>query len=737
MSDDTPKKSEGKRRRRRRGGGGRGGDSGQAGGASAGGGDGHKPAREGGEGRRRRRRRRPTDSAAAGGQRGEGTGAASQHSESEGGGGEERGRRSRRSGADGGRGGRSQSRRGRRRGERRDGDGAPRGRRGRRKPADESARADAEANVQTPASEFDDAASADIKLGRRERDDEAGAPDPVSAPPPRIHYPEPPADDPDPLTWMLEAFDGDDDQEPDEPRRAVEAEDATGEEETASEADATAVAEGATGAGPAETAPASTAGDTAEAAEVAEEAAREAVEAAASGGEVKAEVAPAEAAEVASSDEAAAGRDGEAAAGDAGAEGAADDEHEGDAAETAGEAAEIAGEVKADAGEAAEIAGEVTADAGDAAETAGEVTADAGEVTADAGDAAASAGNASDVTASASDSDAEAADNAGEGKASASDEAAEVGDAAGDADQPVVARAPKARRPAPEVDLDSPVYMLAGVKFSASGRIHLYDAGDGDYARGEQVVVESERGVRVGVIAVAAVRKAHRRGRQLKQILRRPNRGDLRTIERNHARAEEALRDARAVARRLEMPIKVFRAEPAHTGKRLIIYFTAEERIDFRALVRELSRSLNCRVEMRQTGVRDEARAVGGIGSCGRELCCTTWLPEFVPVSIKMAKDQGLVLNPTKVSGQCGRLKCCLVYEQATYAELRKGLPKLGKRVITSEGDEGRVVEVDVLRQRVRVSLGPGDFRVLTADQVKPMFPSQPQRGGRKSSAPE
>ncbi|MEP6864959.1 MAG: regulatory iron-sulfur-containing complex subunit RicT, partial [Deltaproteobacteria bacterium] len=130
-------------------------------------------------------------------------------------------------------------------------------------------------------------------------------------------------------------------------------------------------------------------------------------------------------------------------------------------------------------------------------------------------------------------------------------------------------------------------------------------------------------------------------------------------------------------------------------------------------------------------GVRDEAKAVGGIGSCGLTLCCTTWLPDFVPVSIKMAKDQGLVLSPTKVSGQCGRLKCCLVYEQAAYAEMRKGLPKLGKRVVGARG-EGRVVEVDVLRQRIRVSYGPGDTEVVPAAEVKPLFPAgnQPPREG-------
>lgn len=274
--------------------------------------------------------------------------------------------------------------------------------------------------------------------------------------------------------------------------------------------------------------------------------------------------------------------------------------------------------------------------------------------------------------------------------------------------------------------LDTPVRNVVGVKFSPAGRIYLYDAGDHDYQRGEEVVVESDRGVRIGTVAVNAVRKP-RRQQDLKRVLRRPNRSDLRADERNQERASSALKMARDVARTVDLPIKIFRVEYAHSGKKAQVYFTAEDRVDFRDLVRELSLALRCRVEMRQTGVRDEAKLVGGIGSCGQELCCTTWLPEFVPVSIKMAKDQGLVLNPTKVSGQCGRLKCCLVYEQPIYAELRKGLPKLGKRVVTEAG-EGRVVEVDVLHQRVRVSLGPGEFQVFPADQVKPMFPSQQQQ---------
>ncbi|ACY18951.1 PSP1 domain-containing protein [Haliangium ochraceum] len=283
-------------------------------------------------------------------------------------------------------------------------------------------------------------------------------------------------------------------------------------------------------------------------------------------------------------------------------------------------------------------------------------------------------------------------------------------------------------------DLGAPVHNIAGIKFSAAGRIFHYDAGDVHYERGEMVMVASERGMRMGTVAVSARRMSRPRG-NLRSIVRRPNANDRRAAASNESRGAEALAVVQERVREQGLPMKVFRAEFPPSSKKVVVYFTAEERLDFRELVRDLSKRLRCRVEMRQTGVRDEAKLVGGIGSCGRELCCTTWLPEFVPVSIKMAKDQGLVLNPTKVSGQCGRLKCCLVYEQETYAALRKGLPKLGKRVVTEEGEEGRVVEVDVLHQRVRVAVGPGDFRVLNAGEVRPMFPSQKPRGGGPGDA--
>jgi cell fate regulator YaaT (PSP1 superfamily) len=262
-----------------------------------------------------------------------------------------------------------------------------------------------------------------------------------------------------------------------------------------------------------------------------------------------------------------------------------------------------------------------------------------------------------------------------------------------------------------------------------AGRISWCDAGDASYTPGERVLVDSDRGARLAWIATPPQRRTTR-DRGLRRVIRRANDHDLRGERDGEADRAHALRVAKDQAAALRLPLKVFRVEKS--GGKLVVYYTSDDRLDLRDFVHGVGTATGARVELRQLGVRDEAKVVGGIGSCGLTLCCTTWLPDFVPVSIKMAKDQGLVLSPTKVSGQCGRLKCCLVYEQAGYAELRKGLPKLGKRVISARG-EGRVVEVDVLRQRVRVSYAPGESEVLPATEVKPMFPS----GNRPSPEPD
>jgi cell fate regulator YaaT (PSP1 superfamily) len=287
--------------------------------------------------------------------------------------------------------------------------------------------------------------------------------------------------------------------------------------------------------------------------------------------------------------------------------------------------------------------------------------------------------------------------------------------------------------------LGEDVASVVGVRFVPAGRITWFDASDADYTPGERVLVDAERGSRLGWIATITLRRGTR-DRGLRRVIRRANEQDLRGETETDENRVRVLRTAKDKAAALRLPLKVFRIEVG--GGKLVVYYTSDERMDLRDFVRDVGQATGMRPELRQLGVRDEAKAVGGIGSCGLTLCCTTWLPDFVPVSIKMAKDQGLVLSPTKVSGQCGRLKCCLVYEQAAYAEMRKGLPKLGKRVVGARG-EGRVVEVDVLRQKVRVSYGPGDTEVVAASEVTPLFPAgnqaprERQPGGRTEPRPQ
>jgi cell fate regulator YaaT (PSP1 superfamily) len=262
---------------------------------------------------------------------------------------------------------------------------------------------------------------------------------------------------------------------------------------------------------------------------------------------------------------------------------------------------------------------------------------------------------------------------------------------------------------------------VVGVKFREAGRIYEFDAGELSLERGDIVVVESESGLVLGEAAVATARRMCA-NEKLRRVLRKADQNDERQLTRNRAREREALAFARARVAQRKLPMKVFRAEAPHGGHKLIFYFTCDNRIDFRDLLKDLSVQLYARIEMRQIGVRDEAKMVGGIGDCGRELCCSTFLPQFAPVSIRMAKDQGIVLNPARVSGQCGRLKCCLVYEEAQYRTLRKLLPKLGKRVTTEDG-EGRVSELDVLRGRVRVSYPEGGSKTYAAAEVTPLVP--------------
>jgi cell fate regulator YaaT (PSP1 superfamily) len=264
---------------------------------------------------------------------------------------------------------------------------------------------------------------------------------------------------------------------------------------------------------------------------------------------------------------------------------------------------------------------------------------------------------------------------------------------------------------------------LAGVKLHPTGRTFEVDAGALSLRAGQHVVVQGERGSEVATVSVASAPRPA--SGHPPRVLRLADDRDLERLEATRRRAADALAFGRDRARARQLGVKMFRAE-LHPGNRATFYFASENRVDFRELVRDLSSELRLRVELRQVGVRDEAKMVGGIGSCGRELCCSTFLPRFAPVSIKMAKHQNLVLNPTKVSGQCGRLKCCLVYEDATYLEAAEALPKIGKRVGTPEG-VGRVGDLDVLRGRVRVYFDGAPPKTFTADELQPAPNPPPQ----------
>lgn len=263
---------------------------------------------------------------------------------------------------------------------------------------------------------------------------------------------------------------------------------------------------------------------------------------------------------------------------------------------------------------------------------------------------------------------------------------------------------------------EPPLINIAGVRLRPGGRSFTCDAGDLLPQVGARVIVQADRGQELGIVMVApALRPA--KGR-MPRIVRLADERDLARADGEDQRAEQALAFARQAIRARNLAIKVFHAEVPASGK-ATFYFASDARIDFRDLVQDLSAHLRLRVEMRQVGVRDEAKMVGGIGSCGRELCCSTFLPRFAPISIKAAKNQNIALTPSKVSGQCGRLKCCLVYEESTYIEAAKTLPRMGKRVETPDG-VGRVGDLDVLRGRVRVLFPDGPPKVYEGHELRP-----------------
>ncbi len=245
--------------------------------------------------------------------------------------------------------------------------------------------------------------------------------------------------------------------------------------------------------------------------------------------------------------------------------------------------------------------------------------------------------------------------------------------------------------------------MTVGVRFRNNGKVYDFDPGELTLLPGEKVMVETARGVECGEV-VRANRESGGEDKSLKPVLRRANAEDLQRVEDNIRKEREAIRicQERIVAHGLEM--KLVDAEYAFDNSKILFNFTADGRVDFRDLVKDLAGVFHTRIELHQIGVRDEAKKLGGIGICGRPFCCSQFLRDFQPVSIKMAKEQGLSLNPTKISGSCGRLMCCLKYEQDTYEELWKLSPKVGAVVMTPEG-RGVVTDSAILTGKIKVRL--------------------------------
>ena len=290
---------------------------------------------------------------------------------------------------------------------------------------------------------------------------------------------------------------------------------------------------------------------------------------------------------------------------------------------------------------------------------------------------------------------------------------------------------------------------IVGVKFRSSGKVYYFDPDSFDLSAGTHVIVETARGLEFGEVTSPPQEMSEKSViKPLRKVVRIADRNDEKRHEENMSRKQEALEicQERIEDRGLEM--KLIDVEYTFDNSKIIFYFTADGRIDFRELVKDLAGIFRMRIELRQVGVRDEARMLGGIGECGRSLCCHQWLGRFNPVSIKMAKTQGLSLNPAKISGICGRLMCCLKFENDTYCELCRGMPKTGEYVETQDG-LALVIDTSVLKQEVRVrhvlepdsSTLPGEINLsddITIYAKEAVFPSardgrEQEGSGRKS----
>ena len=259
---------------------------------------------------------------------------------------------------------------------------------------------------------------------------------------------------------------------------------------------------------------------------------------------------------------------------------------------------------------------------------------------------------------------------------------------------------------------------IAGVRFHQAGKVYYFDAADIPLEINDDVVVETSRGQELGKVVISPKQVIFSEITEpLKPVIRKAQAEDIEKAHQQQEKATNAIAKCRELVEKLNLPMKPISAQYNLDGSHLTIFFSAEKRVDFRELVRELSRNLKTRVELRQVGARDEAKLIGGLGKCGFPLCCTTFLSEFEPVSIKMAKEQDIALNPMKTSGICGRLLCCLGYEYEQYRAMKEKMPRLRQEVSTDLGN-AKVVSCNPLKETVTVELETGVTVELALSQI-------------------
>lgn len=261
---------------------------------------------------------------------------------------------------------------------------------------------------------------------------------------------------------------------------------------------------------------------------------------------------------------------------------------------------------------------------------------------------------------------------------------------------------------------------VIGVRFRNAGKIYYFAPGKYDIQSGQHVIVETARGIEYGYVVLGCREVEDSKVVQpLKSVIRMATKEDEAVEAANKKKEKDAFKICIEKIKKHNLEMKLIDVEYTFDNNKILFYFTADGRIDFRELVKDLAAVFKTRIELRQIGVRDETKILGGIGICGRELCCHSHLSEFVPVSIKMAKEQNLSLNPAKISGVCGRLMCCLKHEEETYEELNRKLPNIGDHVTTFDGLKGEVASVNVLRQLVKVIVDVGDEKEIQEYKVE------------------